>query len=137
VMAACAAFWALLIFLPGMPLYGDGQRSLPNGRVLLEQGFIAQTPGSEVPAGATVLAKEPVQVLSKGAPHVVEGPGPRWSHVVVPMIVISFLIPGLVFGWLTGKLKSQADVAEALNHGIRGIVPIMVYVGVRWRQYLV
>jgi aminobenzoyl-glutamate transport protein len=44
----------------------------------------------------------------------------------VPVIVISFLVPGLVFGWMTGRMKTQADIADALNHGIRGIVPILV-----------
>jgi aminobenzoyl-glutamate transport protein len=126
VMAACAALWAAMVLIPGMPLYGDGQRSLPNGKVLLEQSYTLQTPGAPAPAGAALLVKDPLQLAAKGSASLVEAPGPRWSHVIVPVIVISFLVPGLVFGWMTGRMKTQADIADALNHGIRGIVPILV-----------
>jgi aminobenzoyl-glutamate transport protein len=120
------ALMAALIFVPGMPLHGDGQPTLPNGRVLVQQAVVLVPAGTELEEGAAVLAKEPLQVVAEGAPRLAESPGPRWSHVIVPMIVILFLLPGLAFGVLNGKLRNQQDLADALNHGIRSIVPVLV-----------
>jgi aminobenzoyl-glutamate transport protein len=117
---------AAMIFVPGMPLHGDGQPTLPNGRVMTQQSVQLVPAGIELEEGASVLAKEPLQVVADGAPRLAESPGPRWSHVIVPMIVILFLLPGLVFGVLNGTLRGQQDLADALNHGIRSIVPVLV-----------
>jgi aminobenzoyl-glutamate transport protein len=73
-----------------------------------------------------VLATEPFTVVADGAPRLLESPGPRWSHVIVPLIALLFLLPGLVFGAMNGVLRNQNDLADALNHGIRGIVPVLV-----------
>lgn len=113
------------ITIPGMPLYGDGQPTLPNGRVLTQTAVSIGESG-QIPENATVLAREPLTIVAEGAPRLTESPGPRWSQVIVPVIVILFLIPGLIFGWITGALRDQKDLAEALNHGVRGIVPVMV-----------
>jgi aminobenzoyl-glutamate transport protein len=127
VSAFCGmALLATMIFVPGMPLHGDGQPTLPNGRVLTQQSVQLVPAGIELEEGASVLAKEPLQVVADGAPRLAESPGPRWSHVIVPMIVILFLLPGLVFGALNGSLRGQQDLADALNHGIRSIVPVLV-----------
>lgn len=120
------ALLAAMIFVPGMPLHGDGQPTLPNGRVMTQQSVQLVPAGIELEEGASVLAKEPLQVVADGAPRLAESPGPRWSHVIVPMIVILFLLPGLVFGVLNGTLRGQQDLADALNHGIRSIVPVLV-----------
>ncbi len=34
-------------------------------------------------------------------------PGERWSHVIVPMIFLAFVLPGLAYGWLTGQIKAS------------------------------
>ena len=120
------ALLAAMICVPGMPLHGDGQPTLPNGRVMTQQSVQLVPAGIELEEGASVLAKEPLQVVADGAPRLAESPGPRWSHVIVPMIVILFLLPGLVFGVLNGTLRGQQDLADALNHGIRSIVPVLV-----------
>jgi aminobenzoyl-glutamate transport protein len=120
------ALLAAMIFVPGMPLHGDGQPTLPNGRVMTQQSVQLVPAGIKLEEGASVLAKEPLQVVADGAPRLAESPGPRWSHVIVPMIVILFLLPGLVFGVLNGTLRGQQDLADALNHGIRSIVPVLV-----------
>jgi aminobenzoyl-glutamate transport protein len=120
------ALLAAMIFVPGMPLHGDGQPTLPNGRVMTQQSVLLVPAGTELEEGTSVLAKEPFQVVADGAPRLAEAPGPRWSHVIVPMIVILFLVPGIVFGALNGTLRGQQDLAEALNHGIRSIVPVLV-----------
>lgn len=125
-MVAGLAILAALIFIPGMPLQGDGQPTLPNGRVLVQQSVTLVPAGTELEEGATVLAKEPMLVVAEGTPRLAESPGPRWSHVIVPMIAILFLLPGIVFGVLIGRMRNQQDLADALNHGIRSIVPVLV-----------
>jgi aminobenzoyl-glutamate transport protein len=125
-MFACMGLFAALVFVPGMPLYGDGKPTLPNGRIMTQQDVSILAEGANAPDDAVLLAKAPLQVIALGPPRLVESPGPRWSHVVVPLIVILFLVPGLIYGAMTGQLRGQKDLADALNHGIRSIVPVMV-----------
>ena len=117
---------AAAVLVPGMPLYGDGKPTLPNGRAMTQTAVQVLPAGVEAPTGAVVLATEPLTVIAEGAPRLVESPGPRWSHVIVPVIVILFLLPGLAYGVATGTLRGQQDLADALNHGIRSIVPVLV-----------
>ena len=125
-MFACMGLFAALVFVPGMPLYGDGKPTLPNGRIMTQQDVSILAEGANAPEDAVLLAKAPLQVIAVGPPRLVESPGPRWSHVIVPLIVILFLVPGSIYGALTGQLRGQKDLADALNHGIRSIVPVMV-----------
>lgn len=117
---------ATAVLVPGMPLHGDGKPTLPNGRALTQTSVQVLPAGVDAPANAVVLATEPLTVIAEGAPRLVESPGPRWSHVIVPVIVILFLLPGLAYGAATGTLRGQQDLADALNHGIRSIVPVLV-----------
>jgi aminobenzoyl-glutamate transport protein len=117
---------ATAVLVPGMPLHGDGKPTLPNGRALTQTAVQVLPAGVDAPADAVVLATEPLTVIAEGAPRLVESPGPRWSHVIVPVIVILFLLPGLAYGVATGTLRGQQDLADALNHGIRSIVPVLV-----------
>ena len=117
---------ATAVLVPGMPLHGDGKPTLPNGRALTQTAVQVLPAGVDAPADALVLATEPLTVIAEGAPRLVESPGPRWSHVIVPVIVILFLLPGLAYGLATGALRGQQDLADALNHGIRSIVPVLV-----------
>jgi aminobenzoyl-glutamate transport protein len=126
-MAAVLAVFAALIWMPGSPLHGPGQPTLANGRVLVQQPVEVAPAGTPAAQGATLLAREPLSVVAADAPRrLVEGPGPRWSQVIVPMILLSFLLPGMVYGRMTGTLRTQADFVAALNHGIRSIVPVLV-----------
>jgi aminobenzoyl-glutamate transport protein len=125
-MVAGLAVLAAAILVPGMPLHGDGQPTLANGRVLTQTSITTLPAGEPAPAGAVVLASEPMTVVAKGNPRLSESPGPRWSHVIVPVIVILFLLPGMSYGWVTGSMRGQQDLADALNHGIRSIVPVLV-----------
>jgi aminobenzoyl-glutamate transport protein len=117
---------ATAVLVPGMPLHGDGKPTLPNGRALTQTAVQVLPAGADAPTDAVVLATEPLTVIAEGAPRLVESPGPRWSHVIVPVIVILFLLPGLAYGVATGTLRGQQDLADALNHGIRSIVPVLV-----------
>ncbi len=125
-MFACMAIFAALVLVPGMPLHGDGKPTLPNGRIMTQQDVSILSEGANAPEDAVLLSKTPLQVLALGPPRLVEAPGPRWSHVIVPLIVILFLVPGVIYGAMTGQLRGQKDLADALNHGIRSIVPVMV-----------
>lgn len=115
-----------MALVPGAPLNGYGKPTLPNGRVLTTQAVTVAPAGSTIEESAVVLSKEPLVVVAEGAPRLSENPGPRWTHVIVPIIVILFLVPGVVFGVATGQLRGQKDLADALNHGIRSIVPVLV-----------
>ncbi len=63
--------------------------------------------------------------LANGAPAPGERAGDRWSQVIVPMIFLTFLLPGLAFGFVTGALRKQSDFIDAIYHGIRTIVPVL------------
>lgn len=125
-MVAVLGLFLALIMVPGMPLYGDGKPTLPSGRAVATQAVTVLPPNAPVAEGATVLTREPLTVVAEGPARLSESPAPRWSQVIVPIILILFLVPGVLYGWLTGQLRGQADLAEALNHGIRSIVPVLV-----------
>ena len=127
-MAAVGALLAAMILLPSMPLHGPGQPRLPNDRVLAHIPVEVAPEGSPIEASAhDVLAREPLLVTeTPQAGRLVENPGPRWSHVIVPLIFLLFAVPGVVYGAMTGALRGQKDLNEALNHGIRTLAPVLV-----------
>lgn len=127
-MVVLLGLFAALILPTGMPLSGVGKQTLANGRVLVQQSVDIQPMGSEVKvAEHDVLTRDPLVIVEKDSPgRLVETPGTRWSQVIVPIILIVFLIPGLVYGYLTNQLKSQNDAIDAMYHGIRSIVPVLV-----------
>jgi aminobenzoyl-glutamate transport protein len=60
--------------------------------------------------------------LIPGAPlYGVDGPFPRWVKVIVPLIFFAFLLPGLVYGVVTGSLKSDKDVAATFGETMAGM----------------
>lgn len=119
--------FAVLILVPGMPLHGLGQPVLADGRAIVHHPITIQAAGESSVAPSEVLVKEPLLVSeAEGRARLVESPGARWSHVIVPIIFFAFLIPGLVYGRITGALRSQKDLVEALYSGIKGIVPVLV-----------
>lgn len=126
-MLALLGVCAALILTPGMPLHGEGKQTLANGRVLVQQAVTIMPADHETAAPAhDVLAREPFTIVEAEVPgRLVETPGPRWSQVIVPIILIVFLIPGLVYAWRTGQLHSQRDFNDAIYHGIRSIVPVL------------
>ncbi|MCW5765392.1 MAG: AbgT family transporter [Phycisphaeraceae bacterium] len=142
-MAAVVGVFLALIMVPGAPLNGPGQPTLNNGRVLVAHRVVVEAPpeadpanpGKSVlpPAAASapagdVLAREPLFVTEAQGGRtasLVESPGDRWSHVIVPMIFLTFLLPGMAYGFCTGTLRSQKDFVEGIYHGIRSIVPVL------------
>jgi aminobenzoyl-glutamate transport protein len=128
VMALVLAAFAALVLPKDMPLHGVGQQTLANGRVLVQQAVDIQPMGTETKVAAhDVLTTDPLVITEKETQsRLLETPGTRWSQVIVPLILIVFLVPGLVYGYLTQQLKSQGDAVDALYHGIRSIVPVLV-----------
>jgi len=99
--------FAAMMFVPGWPLNGPGQPTLASGQLMLT-GPRAVLTGD----AAGVRALEPA--------------GPRWSHAIVPMMFLCFLIPGVVYGRAVGTLRSQRDLVDALYHGVKAVVPVLV-----------
>ncbi|MFN7967578.1 MAG: AbgT family transporter [Acidobacteriota bacterium] len=122
------AIFVALIALPGMPLHGIGQPTLPDGRAILHHPIqIVPADAAASVLDAEILVRDPLIVAeAPGRARLVEAPGERWSHVIVPIILFSFLVPGLIYGRITGLLKSQKDFVEGLHSGVRGIVPVLV-----------
>jgi aminobenzoyl-glutamate transport protein len=128
-MASVLAVFAALIWAPGSPLHGPGQPTLANGRVLVQQPVEVAPAGMPAAEGAAVLAREPLSVVAGAAPgRLVEAPGPRWSQVIVPMILLSFLLPGMVYGRMTGTLRTQADFDAALPIPLLIVLFVLVVV---------
>jgi aminobenzoyl-glutamate transport protein len=50
----------------------------------------------------------------------------RWIEVTVPLLFIIFFIPGLLYGILIKKIKSDRDVATILNEVIARLAPYIV-----------
>ena len=57
------------------------------------------------------------------------GPGKRfdrWIEATVPLLFILFFIPGLIYGWLAGTVKTDRDVADMLGAVMARLGPYIV-----------
>ncbi len=126
-MAAVIGLFVSLIVVPGGPLHGTSLPRLADQRVLVRHAVDVVAEGEQAAAPAhDILTRDGMVVAERAARgNLVEGPGPRWSHVIVPMIFLVFLAPGVVYGTMTGALKSQKDFIDGIHHGIRSIVPVL------------
>jgi aminobenzoyl-glutamate transport protein len=118
----------LLILVPGMPLYGPGQQTLPDDRVLVRQPvtIITEAEKLKVPKDE-ILSNEPLIIKeAEGKETLVEPPGSRWAHVIVPIIFLAFLVPGMVYGIMTGQLTTQKDFIDGIYSGVKNIIPVLV-----------
>ncbi|MFN0011970.1 MAG: AbgT family transporter [Phycisphaerales bacterium] len=127
-MGAVLALFAALIFVPGAPLHGEAQPRLADGRVLVQHAVeVLPAQAATTAPSHDVLVRAPLTVVETVArARLVEGPGERWSHVIVPIIFFAFLTPGVVYGILTGTLRTQKDFIEGVSNGVRSIVPVLV-----------
>lgn len=126
-MALVLGGFAALVWVPEMPLHGAGQPTLNDGRVVLHHAVDVLPPGSAVSAPPhDILSRDPLMVVEASTrPRLAEPPGDRWSHVIVPVIFFAFLLPGVVYGFVVGRLRSQKDFVDALYHGVQSIVPVL------------
>ncbi|MBX3385526.1 MAG: AbgT family transporter [Phycisphaeraceae bacterium] len=96
--------------------------------------------GSPTPGpGLAVLARAfrdadadeaPLRGLRK-LPESFRGPGlgdhfPRWVESIVPMLFILFLAPGLVFGAVTGSVRTSKDMVAMMTATMSALAPIIV-----------
>ncbi len=142
-MAVVLGTFAALILIPGAPLSGKGVPRMASGhvpttqpiRVLTNDGVANATPERTLFTQPRETIKENGEermidpgfvVETNGKPTMLERPGDRWSQVIVPMILLVFLIPGMVYGVVIGTLRNQKDFVDAMYHGIRSIVPVLV-----------
>jgi aminobenzoyl-glutamate transport protein len=62
-----------------------------------------------------------------GAPlHGDDGRFPRWVAAIIPLIFLGFLVPGLAYGFTTGRLKNDRDVANVMGETMAGMGPYIV-----------
>jgi aminobenzoyl-glutamate transport protein len=142
-MAAVLGAFAALILIPGAPLHGKGVPRLANGHVGATQPVkVLEGPAASSASPERTLftqAREAVKhdggervveegfvVEATGKPTMLERPGDRWSQVIVPIILLTFMIPGMVYGSINGTLRNQKDFVDAMYHGIKSIVPVLV-----------
>jgi aminobenzoyl-glutamate transport protein len=142
-MVAVLGTFAALILIPNAPLHGKGVPRLANGqvpatqpiKVLEGEAATKATPERTLHTqprevvkenGGERVVEEGFVVESAGKPTMLERPGDRWSQVIVPIILLTFLIPGMVYGAVTGTLRDQKDFVDAMYHGIKSIVPVLV-----------
>jgi aminobenzoyl-glutamate transport protein len=139
-MALVLGSFAAMVFLPGAPLHGRGVPTLADGRVSTSQSIVvvegaaraqvapAQnlfTQPDEKDDAGNVIREGFVVAEGPGKPRLLERPGDRWAQVIVPAIFLTFLLPGMVYGYVTGVFRTQRDFIEAIYHGIRSIVPVL------------
>jgi aminobenzoyl-glutamate transport protein len=126
-MAVVLGGFAALIFIPGMPLHGVGQPTLNDGRVIVHHAVEVLPADAATSAAAhDILTRDPLLVVETAArARLAETPGDRWSHVIVPIIFLTFLLPGVAYGLVVGTLRTQGQFVEAIYHGIRSIVPVL------------
>jgi aminobenzoyl-glutamate transport protein len=126
-MGGVLAVFAAMIFIPGGPLHGNGQPTLADGRVIVHHAVTIDTPDAPTTAPAhDVLTRDPMLIAETTARgRLPEGPAHRWSHAIVPIIFFAFLIPGMVYGRLTGVMNTQKDFIDGIFHGIRSIIPVL------------
>ncbi|MGH8120824.1 MAG: AbgT family transporter, partial [Gammaproteobacteria bacterium] len=50
----------------------------------------------------------------------------RWIEVTVPLLFLVFVVPGIVYGAGTGKIKNDKDVAQIMGETLAGLGPYIV-----------
>ena len=145
---------AALIFVPGAPLHGNQPASEPrfgpipisapaapgefktdgavnengptSGTVTVRPGFTVEARGKDA-SGAAVAGTFQLdrEVTASGTMGVAPKPQPRWSQAVVPMILIAFLVPGVVYGVMTGVLRTQAHFSKAFIGSMADMAPVI------------
>jgi aminobenzoyl-glutamate transport protein len=132
---------AALLFAPGAPMSGTMPAPAPTYGpipVAIEAAaakYSPETGAAELHSGSRLAAES--SDGTRGTVRVKEGevsgtfeplpaPQPRWSQAIVPCIFFAFVVPGLVYGVVTGGVKTQADVTKAFVDAMAGMAPVIV-----------
>ena len=107
-----------LVNIPGSPLYTYQVESPDKAGHMITVELLEVVPGSALPKNSISNQGE-VFVPSDNI-------FPRWVKAIVPLVLIVFIIPGIVYGILQKKIHSDRDVAKLLTDSMAGMAPIIV-----------
>ena len=107
-----------LVNIPGSPLYTYQVESPDKAGQMITVELLEVVPGSALPKNSISNQGE-VFVPSDNI-------FPRWVKAIVPLVLIVFIIPGIVYGILQKKIHSDRDVAKLLTDSMAGMAPIIV-----------
>lgn len=51
---------------------------------------------------------------------------PRWVEATVPLLFIGFVVPGIVYGFVSGAFENERDVADAMGRTLAELGPYIV-----------
>jgi aminobenzoyl-glutamate transport protein len=144
---ATLAIIAGLIAIPGAPLHGSMPAAAPrfggipatatratatfspatpessSGEATLPKGWTIDAQTSDGTRSGTFKTSDDTKLTGKLDP--LAEPDPRWSPAVVPLILIAFFVPGLVYGLATGSITKTSDVTKAFIHAMVMMAPVI------------
>ena len=62
----------------------------------------------------------PLQGMDPNAPF------DRWVHAIVPLLFFSFLLPGIAYGFASGSIRSDKDIATMMGKTMADMAPYIV-----------
>ena len=107
-----------MVNIPGSPLYTYEVEWPPKSGQMLTVELVEDKEGQSLPKEAIEIGGE-VFVQS-------ENIFPRWVKAIVPLVLIIFIIPGIVYGVVQNKIHNDRDVAKLLTDSMAGMAPIIV-----------
>ena len=107
-----------LVNIPGSPLYTYQVESPDKAGQMITVELVEVVQGSALPENS-IINQGKVFVPSDNI-------FPRWVKAIVPLVLIVFIIPGIVYGVLQKKIHSDRDVAKLLTDSMAGMAPIIV-----------
>jgi aminobenzoyl-glutamate transport protein len=51
---------------------------------------------------------------------------PRWVEATVPLLFVGFVVPGIVYGFVSGAFENERDVADAMGRTLAELGPYIV-----------
>ena len=106
--------------IPGAPLYTYHMPTPDQtGKTPVAEVWVPPAPDAPIPDNAYTRADGTIIVPT-------DARFSRWVEVVVPMIFLSFLLPGLAYGITVGKIRSDKDLAKLFIDSMATMGPIIV-----------
>jgi len=86
-----------------------------------EDAVVVEGEGYYTDASLTRFVRQDGLVLDKRTP-----PFWRWVNVITPLIFLGSIIPGIVYGVVTGSVSSSKDAGRVMIQAIEALAPIIV-----------